>query len=64
MRSTLLAVVLSLLVFGVLAGVAFLIVPRPAPGTELVELASVADLQRRFEADQGVPRLVMVLSPT
>lgn len=64
MRGVLLAVGLSLLVFAVMAGAALVLVPRPPAGTELEDLASVEDLQARFNADQGVTRLVLVLSPT
>lgn len=36
---------------------------RPA-GLTVTDLDSVAQLQARFNADQGVPRLVLALAPT
>jgi hypothetical protein len=39
--------------------------PRSAPpGVTMADLHGVADLQARFNADRGHPRLVMILSPT
>ena len=37
----------------------------PAPGTRpLEDIQSVGDLQTRFQADVGKPRLVLLVSPT
>jgi hypothetical protein len=36
---------------------------RPA-GLAIIDLNSVGQLQARFNADQGVPRLVLALAPT
>jgi hypothetical protein len=36
---------------------------RPA-GLVVTDLRDVGQLQRRFNADQGVPRLVLALAPT
>jgi hypothetical protein len=33
-------------------------------GSSLVELRSIDDLRARFDADTGVPRLVLLVSPT
>jgi hypothetical protein len=33
-------------------------------GSSLVELRSIDDLRARFDADTGVPRLVLLASPT
>jgi hypothetical protein len=39
--------------------------PRSAPpGVTMADLHGVADLQARFNADRGQPRLVVILSPT
>ncbi len=35
-----------------------------APGVVLTDLHNVADLQARFNADVGTPRLILLLSPT
>ncbi len=35
-----------------------------APGVVLTDLHTVADLQARFNADAGTPRLILLLSPT
>ncbi len=38
---------------------------QPAAGTPpLQDIQSVADLQTRFQADVGKPRLVLLVSPT
>jgi len=36
----------------------------PAVAGRLTDLTSVGQLQARFNADAGVPRLVLILSPT
>jgi hypothetical protein len=33
-------------------------------GSSLVELRSIDDLRARFDADTGVPRLILLASPT
>jgi hypothetical protein len=39
--------------------------PRSAPpGVTMADLQGVADLQARFNADRGQPRLVVIFSPT
>jgi hypothetical protein len=54
-----------LLVFALLAGWLYFLGPRSAPpGVTMVDLHGVADLQARFNADRGQPRLVVILSPT
>jgi hypothetical protein len=54
-----------LLVFGLLAGWLYFLGPRSAPpGVTMADLHGVADLQTRFNADRGQPRLVVILSPT
>jgi hypothetical protein len=54
-----------LLVFALLAGGLYFLGPRSAPpGVTMADLHGVADLQARFNADRGQPRLVVILSPT
>jgi hypothetical protein len=54
-----------LLVFALLAGWLYFLAPRSAPpGVTMADLHGVADLQARFNADRGQPRLVVILSPT
>jgi hypothetical protein len=54
-----------LLVFALLAGWMYFLGPRSAPpGVTIADLHGVADLQARFNADRGQPRLVVILSPT
>jgi hypothetical protein len=36
----------------------------PTAGLTVIDLNDVAQLQTRFNADQGVPRLVLALAPT
>jgi hypothetical protein len=53
-----------LVVVLVAAGLHFL-GPRSAPpGVTMADLHGVADLQARFNADRGQPRLVVIFSPT
>ena len=53
------------LVFVVLAGGLYLFGPRSAPpGVTMTDLHGVADLQARFNADRGLPRLIVIFSPT
>jgi len=48
-----------------LAGWLYFLGPRSAPpGVTMADLHGVADLQARFNADRGQPRLVVILSPT
>jgi hypothetical protein len=54
-----------LLVFALLTGWLYFLGPRSAPpGVTMADLHGVADLQARFNADRGLPRLVVILSPT
>ena len=54
-----------LLAFVLLAGGLYFLAPRSAPpGVTMADLHGVADLQARFNADRGQPRLVVILSPT
>jgi hypothetical protein len=54
-----------LLAFVVLAGGLYFFAPRSAPpGVTMADLHGVADLQARFNADRGLPRLVVIFSPT
>jgi hypothetical protein len=54
-----------LLVFVLLAGWLYFFAPRSAPpGVTLTDLHGVADLQARFNADRGLPRLIVIFSPT
>ena len=54
-----------LLIFALLAGWLYFLGPRSAPpGVTMADLHGVADLQARFNADRGQPRLVVILSPT
>jgi hypothetical protein len=54
-----------LLVFVLLAGWLHFFAPRSAPpGVTIADLHGVADLQARFNADRGLPRLIVIFSPT
>ena len=54
-----------LLVFVLLAGGLYFFAPRSAPpGVSMADLQGVADLQARFNADRGLPRLIVIFSPT
>jgi hypothetical protein len=54
-----------LLVFVVVAAGLHFLGPRSAPaGVTMADLHGVADLQARFNADRGQPRLVVIFSPT
>ncbi|HEV8652459.1 MAG TPA: hypothetical protein VG276_24495 [Actinomycetes bacterium] len=54
-----------LLLFVLLAGGLYFFAPRSAPpGVTMTDLHGIADLQARFNADRGQPRLVVILSPT
>jgi hypothetical protein len=47
------------------AGWLYVFAPVSAPpGVTLADLHGVGDLQARFNADRGQPRLVVILSPT
>jgi len=60
----------SLLALAVLLLAAWLIIESPLfhktapPGTQLTDLHSVSQLQSMFNADVGMPRLVLIFSPT
>ena len=52
-----------LLVFVLLAGGLYFLGPRSAPpGVTLADLHGVGDLQARFNADRGQPRLIVIFS--
>ena len=54
-----------LLVFVLVAAGLHLLGPRSAPpGVTMTDLHGLADLQTRFNADRGQPRLVVIFSPT
>jgi hypothetical protein len=54
-----------LLLFVLLDGGLHFFGPRQAPpGVRMTDLHGVADLRARFNADRGLPRLVVILSPT
>jgi hypothetical protein len=54
-----------LLVLLQVAGWLYVFAPVSAPpGVTLADLHGVGDLQARFNADRGQPRLVVILSPT
>ena len=57
--------VVCLVVVLLLAGWLRFFAPRSAPpGLTLTDLRGIADLQARFNADRGLPRLVVIFSPT
>ena len=64
-RVTMIFLTVCLLAFVlIMAGLHFL-GPRSAPpGVTMADLHHVADLQARFNADRGQPRLLVILSPT
>ena len=54
-----------LLVFVLVATGLHFLGPRSAPpGVTMADLHGLADLQARFNADRGQPRLVVIFSPT
>jgi hypothetical protein len=54
-----------LLVFVLVAAGLHFLGPRSAPpGVTMADRHGVADLQARFNADRGQPRLVVIFSPT
>ena len=64
-RATMAFLAVCLLVFVLIAGGLYFLGPRSAPpGVTMADLRGVADLQARFNADQGQPRLVVIFSPT
>jgi hypothetical protein len=64
-RVTMVFLTVCLLAFVlIVAGLHFL-GPRSAPpGVTMADLHGVAELQHRFNADRGQPRLVVIFSPT
>jgi hypothetical protein len=53
------------LVFALVAGWLYVFAPVSAPpGVTLADLHGVGDLQARFNADRGQPRLMVIFSPT
>jgi hypothetical protein len=64
-RRTIGFLAVCLLVFALLAGWLYFFAPRSAPpGVTMTDLHGVADLQARFNADHGQPRLIVIFSPT
>ena len=64
-RGTLVFLAVCLLVVVLVAVGLHFLGPRSAPpGVTMTDLHGVADLQARFNADRGQPRLVVILSPT
>jgi hypothetical protein len=52
-----------LLVFVLVAGWLYVFAPVSAPpGVRMVDLHGVGDLQARFNADRGQPRLIVIFS--
>jgi hypothetical protein len=63
--ATALFVAVCLVVFVVVAAGLHFLGPRSAPpGVTMADLHGVAELQDRFNADRGQPRLVVIFSPT
>jgi hypothetical protein len=64
-RRTLGFLAVCLLVFVLVAGWLYAFAPVSAPpGVTLADLHGVGDLQARFNADRGQPRLMVIFSPT
>jgi hypothetical protein len=64
-RRTLGFLAACLLVFVLVAGWLYAFAPVSAPpGVTLADLHGVGDLQARFNADHGQPRLLVIFSPT
>jgi hypothetical protein len=64
-RAALVLLLVAVLVVGLVAGWLHLFGPRSAPpGVTMADLHGVADLQARFNADRGQPRLIVIFSPT
>ena len=56
---------LCVLLAVLLGGGLYFFAPRHAPpGVTMADLHGVADLQARFNADRGLPRLIVIFSPT
>jgi len=64
-RGKIVFLVVCLLAFVMVAAGLHFLGPRSAPpGVTMTDLHGVADLQARFNADRGQPRLVVIFSPT
>ena len=64
-RRTLGFLAVCLLAFLLVAGWLYEFAPVSAPtGVTMADLHGVGDLQARFNADRGQPRLVVIFSPT
>jgi hypothetical protein len=64
-RRTLGFLAVCLLAFLLVVGWLYTFTPVSAPpGVTLADLHGVGDLQVRFNADRGQPRLVVIFSPT
>jgi hypothetical protein len=46
------------------AGLSFFGPRHAPPGVTMADLHGVADLKARFNADRGLPRLIVIFSPT
>jgi hypothetical protein len=54
-----------LVMVGLLAGwLRFFAPARPPQGLTMTDLRGISDLRARFNADRGLPRLVVIFSPT
>ena len=64
-RGTVVFLAACLLAFVLITAGLHVLGPRSAPpGVTMADLHGVADLQARFNADRGQPRLVVIFSPT
>jgi hypothetical protein len=64
-RRTLGFLAVCVLVFLLVAGWLYVFAPVSAPpGVTMADLHEVGDLQARFNADRGQPRLMVIFSPT
>jgi hypothetical protein len=52
--------IVSLIAAAIILG----LVGAPPPNTPLTELSSVEELKIRFNQDRGMPRLMLLISPT
>lgn len=64
-RRTLGFLAVCVLVFVLVAGWLYVFASVSAPpGVTMADLQGVGDLQARFNADRGQPRLIVIFSPT
>jgi len=52
------------LVCGLVGAVVIALLLAPAPDATLVDIASLEDLRTPFNEDRGLPRIVLLVSPT